>query len=555
MLLSSMFDTSPDTSADVRRFVYARCIIAIGFGIVLPLVLFLALGRSGAHITVLGQRIDISEPVGTVLNPLSAVIVLASWTAGLAAELLVDSVERGGTTSRQLRELRQHLATRNDEWVPASEFDEILLQLRSHHRTLEQSARATPDLFLQYYRTRLTGLCRQMRLSATSDQLPVNQMHFDTTDILMSCLTGEHADDLLAVHFLRSNAFLQDVPHAQRYLHLFEDKVKKREIQNVRRLFIVDDEHEATQLGDEFSQRYISFHANADYFDYRILPASTYHRFLTDSDPYIQLVEDFGVYGPWYVYETAVATAQAIQGTFAGGAERIETYRRHFKRCWDAGRPYEDFGAIVLSDVSTADHVYDPFFRERHRQDGLTSPIRGTTVDKKGGSALKVAKVTSTSEAVDTDEAIRAVLRVLEAEHLCALATVSPSAEAHINTCFFAYRADPLALWILTPPTTQHGSFMSVNTSVACAIYSTAQTWAKSKVGLQLRGRARQIDDNELAEPLATYTDRYPELLGILPDKKTLVGLESRFYEIAIQQARLFDEPTFGTEVWVDLEF
>ena len=230
-------------------------------------------------------------------------------------------------------------------------------------------------------------------------------------------------------------------------------------------------------------------------------------------------------------------------------------YRRHFKRCRDVGRPYADFTSSPLLQVRTPSDVFDVFFKQRHRGGAPSVPWPSRqSQSKERQHMFPVTAVSATAGHVNADDARSAVAALLDRVDLCSMATVSPSGDAHINTCFYAYALSPLTVWLLTPPSTEHASYLSTNSSVALAVFSTDQGWAKPKAGLQLFGRARRLQDGEVAAALETYGRRFPDFTAILSDSSSLAGLESRFYEVAVSRIRLFDEPTFGSKVWVELK-
>jgi hypothetical protein len=93
------------------------------------------------------------------------------------------------------------------------------------------------------------------------------------------------------------------------------------------------------------------------------------------------------------------------------------------------------------------------------------------------------------------------------------------------------------------------------NPQVAIAIYSSEQPWGTQKRGLQVTGTSRLVPDNEVTLPIGAYGARFSTFPDILADNASLQGLESRFFEFRINNARVFDEPRFGSEVWIDASF
>jgi len=360
----------------------------------IPLALVLLFHGQASTITISGKHVDVAGPVSSLLNPIDVLMVLLSWAAGVALEVLLElrAAHQEMTEWHKYSvdlSIRWHnlIAARlQSHWIPSTDFDQLLMDIRERYERIVKNAPTNPDLFSAYYAGRLSALNHQIRLTSEVRELPVNQLHFDTTDILLGCLSGKNqdTDDFLAVHYLNSNAFLLEAPHATRYARLIADKVTNGEISVVRRLFIVDDddrEIEREQIHDEFTIRYVAFHANNfPHYDYRIIGKRIYQFYLNDN-PEEQLAADFGIYGHYYVYETTLANSGAIEGTFRGDRDKIKTYRNVFNRCWeDHGKHFDAYSDVELpGDIQTVDDVFREFFERDHRSVAAAEPGAGPT--------------------------------------------------------------------------------------------------------------------------------------------------------------------------------
>jgi uncharacterized protein YhbP (UPF0306 family) len=513
-----------------------RGAVAVLFGVAIPL---------GVNLYV--------KPIARQDN---VIIILASWAAGLGTEILFELIIRSRESEFRSDILKNTISKSQADWIGATEFDQLLIEMRKSYQEMTADLRADPDLFSEYYKSRLRGLNRQLGMSANSQLLPVNIRHFDTTDILMSCLLDGHNDDFLAVHFLAANDYVQNVPHARRYLTRSEEKILNGELKQVRRLFIVDDGREAEQLRDSFSVAFLGFHETSQKFDYRIIQSSTYRAFLSDADPDNPLAEDFGVYGRLYVYETQVASAQAIQGHFSSDPDRIQTYRRHFERCWDYGRIYSEFVDEPLPNVPRARDVFDPFFQRRYHIVSLAAASAANAEAPNAGqigfSTINASLADLTE--LDVDRISQAILEILGSVRVCSMATVTPVGSSHIWTSFFSYTVSPFRIQVITPPVTEHAANIERNGDVAVAVHALDQRWADPKTGLQIFGRARRVNELTDATPRKTYLARFPELSIGLARWPTLNGTGSHFYEVAIQRVKIVDEARFGEDAWVDAE-
>jgi len=128
---------------------------------------------------------------------------------------------------------------------------------------------------------------------------------------------------------------------------------------------------------------------------------------------------------------------------------------------------------------------------------------------------------------------------LLDASTLCAIATVSPSGRAYINTAYFAWSADFDLVW-LSEPSSGHSRNLRTNASAAIAVFDSTQQWGKPDRGIQLFGSAREAAG--AAE--STYAGRFPDYHGLE------LGAY-RFYRFRPRRLKLFDEHELGSGVFV----
>ena len=119
---------------------------------------------------------------------------------------------------------------------------------------------------------------------------------------------------------------------------------------------------------------------------------------------------------------------------------------------------------------------------------------------------------------------------------------------------FLLYRRIRFRLQVVTPPVTEHAANIERNRDVAIAVHAHDQRWADPKVGLQLFGQARRVDETANAIPRDTYLSRFPELGIGLARWPTLNGTDPHIYEIAVQRVKIVDEARFGDDVSIDAE-
>jgi uncharacterized protein YhbP (UPF0306 family) len=133
---------------------------------------------------------------------------------------------------------------------------------------------------------------------------------------------------------------------------------------------------------------------------------------------------------------------------------------------------------------------------------------------------------------------------LLDAATLCAIATVTPRGDAHVNTAYFAWSATFDIVWLSDPRAT-HSRNLGANGSVAIAVYDSSQTWGEPDRGIQLFGTAHEAGGEEEAEQArALYAKRFRSFGD--------TDLSAyRFYRFRPRRLKLFDERTLGAATFV----
>jgi uncharacterized protein YhbP (UPF0306 family) len=142
----------------------------------------------------------------------------------------------------------------------------------------------------------------------------------------------------------------------------------------------------------------------------------------------------------------------------------------------------------------------------------------------------------------------KSVEEILGQNKLLSMSTTSEN-QPHINTAFYA--ADELNLYIFTPPETTHSQNIAENPEVAVDIHDSHQNWADKKRGLQIFGEAEKADQQKA---LKTYKRRFPEMKELAEKKEELEQYDSEFYILKPEKIKIFDEPRFGKETWINAE-
>jgi len=133
--------------------------------------------------------------------------------------------------------------------------------------------------------------------------------------------------------------------------------------------------------------------------------------------------------------------------------------------------------------------------------------------------------------------------RLLDGSTLCAIATVSASGRAYVNTAYFAWRRDLQLIW-LSEPRARHSQNLRVNATTAVAVYDSSQTWGEPDSGIQLFGSARELAGQAAIDAASIYEERFPTYRSA---DLTAYG----FYAFRPHRIKLFDERSLGAGVFV----
>jgi uncharacterized protein YhbP (UPF0306 family) len=136
-----------------------------------------------------------------------------------------------------------------------------------------------------------------------------------------------------------------------------------------------------------------------------------------------------------------------------------------------------------------------------------------------------------------------AARRLLEASTLCAVATVVPGGRAHVHTAYFAWSSALDLVW-LSEPRARHSRNIRANSSAAIAVFESGQTWGEPDRGIQLFGRAVEVDRTQVSDAAALYEARFPTY-------RQMEAGGYRFYVLRPRRLKLFDEQELGAGVFV----
>ena len=145
----------------------------------------------------------------------------------------------------------------------------------------------------------------------------------------------------------------------------------------------------------------------------------------------------------------------------------------------------------------------------------------------------------------------RSIIRILDANLLCSIATVTPEGAPHINAAFFAY-SDELDLFFLSHPESRHCRNLVTNPSVAVMVLSSSQAWAKPGRGIQLFGTAQEATGPGAADAERWYAQRFADYRTW---KESLAdgdpAHQYRFFRVVVERVKVLDEVALGDATFV----
>lgn len=153
-----------------------------------------------------------------------------------------------------------------------------------------------------------------------------------------------------------------------------------------------------------------------------------------------------------------------------------------------------------------------------------------------------------------SDEALNnSISGILADNTLMAVASIKDK-ESYIHTAYYVYNKDS-SLFMLTEPFRQHSLNVVQNSSVAVAIYDSHQPWDQHKRGLQIFGKCSLASGAQMAEGFLLYAQRFSGLTKWIKNVEDLAKniIQSKLYVIETRSLKLFDEHSFGAEVWIPL--
>jgi uncharacterized protein YhbP (UPF0306 family) len=115
------------------------------------------------------------------------------------------------------------------------------------------------------------------------------------------------------------------------------------------------------------------------------------------------------------------------------------------------------------------------------------------------------------------------------------------------NAVHFAYDSD-LNIYFISQPSSRHMQNIRSDNEVALAIFSTSQPAVGDVVGLQIRGHATWVPDDQVEAAHKIYYARSPAIPGIPDAVSAYQGADAtwKFVKVAPIEIGYFDTKNFG---------
>lgn len=148
----------------------------------------------------------------------------------------------------------------------------------------------------------------------------------------------------------------------------------------------------------------------------------------------------------------------------------------------------------------------------------------------------------------------QSIYNILDTNRLLSLATVDSEQKPHINTAYFSFN-DKLHLFLITDPATKHARNIETNNSVALTVFDSHLGFWTEMQGMQLFGKCYRTPTMQIPTALGSFVKRFPVFTQLVkrPEDMFDKSLTVRFFTIEIEKIKLFDEPNFGEEVFINL--
>lgn len=177
------------------------------------------------------------------------------------------------------------------------------------------------------------GLVRNVRhmveQSVASCEIAVDETHLWLSDAVLDQFHGREDESIAVVHRLSGTADLFRA-HEMEWLRKVDERLRSRQIQQVRRLFVQESPDE---LLDPSVRMLLAAHERDRRYDYRIIRKDFFAELIGDYTIPDDVV-DFGVYGRYAVFRGYEYQEGRLRGSYAMRDVEVERFTEAFEACW-----------------------------------------------------------------------------------------------------------------------------------------------------------------------------------------------------------------------------
>ncbi|MCG2692080.1 pyridoxamine 5'-phosphate oxidase family protein [Microgenomates group bacterium] len=147
-----------------------------------------------------------------------------------------------------------------------------------------------------------------------------------------------------------------------------------------------------------------------------------------------------------------------------------------------------------------------------------------------------------------------ALLKYLKSQNLMSLATCGP--DMWISTVYYVVD-EKFNLYFISEATANHCQAFKKNVEVSCAIADSRQPVTAKKIGVQIRGKASQVNSlQKMKWMLAMWNKVNPGFEAIINLKNIQKRvIKSKVYKIQPQAIKFFNEELYGEEGFLMFKF
>ena len=142
------------------------------------------------------------------------------------------------------------------------------------------------------------------------------------------------------------------------------------------------------------------------------------------------------------------------------------------------------------------------------------------------------------------------ILRLLQENTLCSLATVRRNNHAHISPVYFCYSED-LELYFLSDPRSLHCQNLLTNASMAVTIFDSSQKWGLANRGMQFFGMCSEAKGEYATQAQLLYGKRFQAFAEWKTAHSKDFPFRYHFYRFVPREIKILDEGEFGGGVFV----